>query len=208
VRGERQWSGRDDARYALTTLALALVTGGFVALLLRAGAIVLPLAWPSVWTFVREAMAYVILFEVYFYGLHRLLHRRVLFARIHAVHHRSHSPTVVTGLTFHPVEALLIIAFVPIALWLMPIHVASLAIVSTFLSGSILLAHSGREPFPPWWEQVPVLNWYVTPSMHARHHARGDCNYSATLSFCDRAFGTWRREPPRPGTVAGLPSSR
>jgi sterol desaturase/sphingolipid hydroxylase (fatty acid hydroxylase superfamily) len=95
-------------------------------------------------------------------------------------------------------EALLIIGFLPAAMWLIPIHLVSLAVVSAFLSGSILLAHCGYEIFPPWWQQVPLLNWYVTPRVHDAHHARRDCNYSATLTIFDRVFGTLRRDDQRP----------
>ena len=36
-----------------------------------------------------------------------------------------------------------------------------------------------------------TLNWYVTPRVHARHHARGVWNFGSTLSICDRVFGTF-----------------
>jgi sterol desaturase/sphingolipid hydroxylase (fatty acid hydroxylase superfamily) len=39
-----------------------------------------------------------------------------------------------------------------------------------------------------------VLNWYVTSRIHHAHHRRRDCNYSATLSIFDRAFGTLRTD--------------
>jgi sterol desaturase/sphingolipid hydroxylase (fatty acid hydroxylase superfamily) len=133
---------------------------------------------------------YVLLFDAYFYGLHRLLHTRLLFRLIHVVHHRSRTPTITTALAFHPVEAVLVLGFMPVAMWLVPIHLASLVVVSVFLGGSILLAHGGYEIFPAWWEGIPVLGWYVTPRVHDAHHRRRDCNFSATLSLFDRVFGT------------------
>jgi sterol desaturase/sphingolipid hydroxylase (fatty acid hydroxylase superfamily) len=38
----------------------------------------------------------------------------------------------------------------------------------------------------------------VTPRVHDAHHARRDCNYSATLTIFDRVFGTLRRDDQRP----------
>jgi sterol desaturase/sphingolipid hydroxylase (fatty acid hydroxylase superfamily) len=146
-------------------------------------------------------LAYVLLFDAYFYTLHRLLHTRVLYRRIHAVHHRSIAPTVLTAFAFHPLEALLIIGFIPVAMSLVPIHLVSLAVVSAFLSGSIVLAHCGHEVLPDWWQRVPVLNWYVTSRIHDVHHRRRDCNYSATLSIFDRAFGTLRVDVPHPNRL-------
>ena len=153
--------------------------------------IVVHLAWPTLTTVARETLGYLLSFELYFYGLHRLLHVRGVYRRIHAVHHRSVFPSGLGGLVLHPVEAFLIMAFVPLAMWLVPIHLVSLTCVSAYLSGSIWVAHSDAEWFPVWWERVPVLNWYVTPRVHARHHARGVWNFGSTLSICDRVFGTF-----------------
>jgi sterol desaturase/sphingolipid hydroxylase (fatty acid hydroxylase superfamily) len=185
----RGWN-RHDVGHAITTLILGAVVGVVTTVLVRNQVIVLHGTWPTVETAAREVLVYLVAFEVYFYALHRLLHVPAVYRRIHIVHHRARSPSALGGLAFHPVEALLIIGFLPLAMWLLPIHLAALAAVSAFLSGSILLAHSDVAWFPGWWAQVPVLNWYVTPSVHARHHARGDCNFSATLSICDRVCGT------------------
>jgi sterol desaturase/sphingolipid hydroxylase (fatty acid hydroxylase superfamily) len=96
----------------------------------------------------------------------------------------------------------------PAAMSLIPIHLVSLVVVSTFLSGSIVLAHCGHDVFPEWWQRIPVLNWYVTPRIHEAHHRRRDCNYSATLSIFDRAFGTLRLDVPRRDRIApGAPAS-
>lgn len=185
---------RHDLRCSIWTLVLGAVTGVGTTLLVLEGAIPLATGRPTGRTFAFEVVAYVLLFDAYFYGLHRLLHTRRLYRNIHAVHHRSTAPTVLTALAFHPLEALLIIGFLPAAMWLLPIHLASLVAVSVFLSGSILLAHCGYEVFPGWWQHVPVLNWYVTPRVHDAHHVRRDCNYSATLSIFDRVFGTLRSD--------------
>ncbi len=185
----RGWN-RHDLGHAIATLTLGVVVGVVTTVLVRTRVIVLYVTWPTMVTAAREVLVYLVAFEVYFYALHRLLHVRGLYRRIHVVHHRALSPSALGGLTFHPVEALLILGFLPLAMLLLPIHLASLAAVSAFLSGSILLAHSEVAWFPGWWAQVPVLNWYVTPGVHARHHDRGDCNFSATLSICDRVCGT------------------
>ncbi len=180
------------ARYALTTVTLGTALGLLTALLIARGVITLRTEIPHAATWVGEVFVVVIGFEVYFYGLHRLLHTRPLYRHVHAVHHRFTEPSAWRGLAFHPLEALLIMSFVPVALWLSPLHVVSLAVVSVFLAGSILLAHSAFAPSPRGWPTTPALAWYVTPPVHAEHHRRGDCNYGATLSLCDRVFGTLR----------------
>lgn len=184
-------SNRHDRESATVTLIMSAVAIIVTVPLVYTQVIVVHVAWPTLTTAVRETLGYLLCFELYFYALHRLLHVRSVYRRIHIVHHRSVSPNALGGLVLHPVEALLIMSFVPIAMWTMPIHLPSLAVVSVFLSGSILLAHSDVGWFPDWWERVPVLNWYVTPRVHARHHAHGVSNYGSTLSICDRMFGTF-----------------
>lgn len=191
---------RLDARYSLATLLLGTAMGVATTWLVLAGTITVSTALPAPGRFAVEVLVYVLLFDAYFYGLHRLLHTRALFRTIHAVHHRSAAPTVMTALAFHPLEALLILGFMPAAMWLVPTHLVSLAVGSTFLSASILLAHAARDPFPTWWPRVPLLGWYVTPRVHQLHHARRNCNYSATFSLFDHAFGTLHTgEPATPG---------
>jgi sterol desaturase/sphingolipid hydroxylase (fatty acid hydroxylase superfamily) len=189
---------RHDVRFSALTLLVGAALGVVTTRLVLDGAITLSTANPSAARFAFEVGLYVLLFDAYFYGLHRLLHTRPLFRRVHAVHHRSRTPSVFTALAFHPLEALAILGFVPAALWLLPIHLLSLAVVSAFLSGSLLLAHAARDPFPSWWHRTPGLRTYVTPRVHHAHHARRDCNYSATFMLFDRLFGTLRVEaPPR-----------
>lgn len=185
-------SARHDRRFSALTLLVGIALGVATTGLVLDGAIVLSTARPNAARFAFEVGRYVFLFDAYFYGLHRLLHRRPLFRRIHAVHHRSHTPSVFTALAFHPLEALAILGFVPAALWLLPIHVLSLAAVSVFLSGSILLAHAARDPFPKWWGRTPGLRAYITPRVHRAHHSRRDCNYGATFTMFDHLFGTLR----------------
>ena len=179
-----------DLRHTMMTVGLGMLTGFGTTLLVLDGIIPLTTAWPTATQLVREVVLYVVLFDAYFYALHRLLHTRFLFRSIHMVHHRSRAPGVLTALAFHPVEGLLIIAFMPAAMCLLPTHVASLAVTVGFLSGSILFAHCGWDMFPAWWYRVPLLNWYITPRVHDVHHVSRNRNYGATLSIFDRAFGT------------------
>ncbi len=185
---------RHELFFSMLTAGVGLCMGAAATFLVRAGVIPMAVGPLTVRSVVFEVVVYVVLFDAYFYALHRLLHVRAMYQRIHVVHHRSTCPTLLTALAFHPVEALAIMSFMPVTMCLIPIHLASLVIVSAFLSGSILLAHSGHEVFPRWWQKVPLLNWYVTPRVHDAHHKRRDCNYSATLSIFDRAFGTLRHE--------------
>lgn len=202
---------RHDLLYGASTLAVGVLVASTSAWALGRGALELELAWPGAPRFALETAGFVLLFDAYFYALHRLLHTGWLYDHVHAVHHRSTAPTALTALAFHPVEALSLVVFFPIATWLLPLHATSLAAATAILSVSIVLAHCGHEIFPRRWHETPVLRLYVTPLVHDTHHTRTDCNYGATLSLFDRAFGTFELDAdPVYGARAphaGLPSS-
>ena len=62
------------------------------------------------------------LHDTWFYWTHRLLHTRPLYARVHALHHRSTVPTAFTGYSFHVAEAALVFANEVLVCFLLPLH--------------------------------------------------------------------------------------
>ena len=182
---------RFERRHAGST---ALVAGGvasLAALLVGAGLLPVATALPSPGSLALEVGLFVLIFDFYFYAVHRLMHTRVL-ARFHAVHHRSRTPRPLTAVSFHPLEAALLLVYTPTAMAVLPIHLASALVGGSILAGSILLAHCGREIFPRWWHETPILCWIATPLVHDIHHTECDVNFSATTSIPDRLFGTYR----------------
>lgn len=183
---------RDEWRFTRTSLAIWMIAGTATTILAMTGWMRVGVAPIAPLRVLAELALVVIGFEAYFYAVHRLLHTRALFRWVHSVHHRSKTPTVLSALSLHPVEAALIAGFLPAAMAVVELHLASVAIVSVYLSASIALAHCGYEIFPRDLASVPVLGWYVTPLVHDAHHARVDANYGATLNLFDRLLGTFR----------------
>jgi Delta7-sterol 5-desaturase len=188
-----------ERRFTCASLAVWLLAGAATTVLAMRGDLSVGLGAPHPGTILVEVVLVVLGFEAYFYGVHRLLHTRTLFRSIHSVHHRSKTPRMLSALSLHPIEALLIAGFLPAAMVAAELHVASIAISSLYLSVSIALAHCGYELFPRGFSRVPVLGWYVTPLVHDAHHSRVDVNYGATLNLFDRLLGTFRApgEPAR-----------
>lgn len=182
---------RYEGRNALSTLGIAAVLALVTLALARAGALAASFALPTPGVLAVEWGLFVFAFDFYFYGLHRLLHTRPL-TRVHAVHHRSGAPGVLTALSFHPLEALLLLLYMPLVLLLFPIHLWSALLGGVVLAASIALAHCGREVFPRWWHETPVLRWIATPLVHDTHHTDSSYNFSATTSIPDHLFGTYR----------------
>jgi sterol desaturase/sphingolipid hydroxylase (fatty acid hydroxylase superfamily) len=134
-------------------------------------------------------LALIVLHDAYFYWTHRLLHHRLLF-RFHAVHHRSRNPSPWASYAFHPLEALIQAAFLPLALIFMPAHVTVLFIVMVHMMLRNALGHSGVEIYPrdavrrwPW-------SWLTSTTHHQLHHERMEANFGLYFVWWDRWLGT------------------
>lgn len=116
--------------------------------------------------------------EVHFYVQHRLMHHPFLYQRFHKIHHRSQNTNPWSGLSFHPVEA--VVYFSPTALFLlMPSLFAPLT--CRLLHFSLLLLPSrGHHGF---------RSLSGTNPEHYIHHVKFNYNFGASLGL-DTYFGT------------------
>jgi len=128
--------------------------------------------------------------DTYFYWAHRLMHHPFLYERVHAVHHLSKDPTPWASFSFHPWEAILEIAFVPVLIFTLPLHFTSLIILSLWQVVFNVMGHLGYEIFPRRLMQIPVLKWLNTSTNHNMHHKYVKCNYGLYFNFWDRLMNT------------------
>jgi sterol desaturase/sphingolipid hydroxylase (fatty acid hydroxylase superfamily) len=145
-------------------------------------------AYGWAWT-VFSGLLLVWLHDTYFYWTHRLLHHPSLY-RFHAVHHRSRNPSPWASYSFHPMEALIHEAFLPLALVFIPAHVTVVFIVMVHMMLRNALGHSGFEIYPrdavrrwPW-------RWLTSNTHHQLHHERMEANFGLYFSWWDRWCGT------------------
>jgi len=133
-------------------------------------------------------------FEVYYWGLHRLMHTRRCY-RFHRYHHDSRVTSPLTGYSMSAVESvgwLIGFAGVPALLSLAtPISLLGLLAYHALyqISGNVI-GHLNVDFFPAAaakransWISHPVL-------YHSLHHARFNNHYSFGSSFMDRLLGT------------------
>jgi sterol desaturase/sphingolipid hydroxylase (fatty acid hydroxylase superfamily) len=182
---------REQQRLTMLNLLLLLGLGAATTMLGLRGTLAIPHGLPHATTLLVEVASYVLLFDVYFYVLHRVLHTGLVFRHVHAVHHRARDVDLWSTIAMHPLEFLAIVGFVPLALSVVPVHAASLLTVCTFLGASIAFAHSGFC-FAARNDRMLLRARYLMPRIHAAHHARQRCNYGAITTLLDRALGTLR----------------
>ena len=132
------------------------------------------------------------------YWLHRLSHRVPLLWYFHRLHHTDRAIDVSTALRNHPVELIpaLVASTAPI-LVLSP-SLDAVAVAATILFAQGLCTHTNvRLPA----SVARRLEWIVvTPNAHLVHHSADrpatDSNFSDSLPWWDRLFGTWRGAEP------------
>ena len=150
-----------------------------------------PSAYP-LWYLPLSVIAYLFAHDTWFYWTHRWMHRPRLFRIAHAVHHASRPPTAWAAMSFHPIEALTGAIVIPALVFLVPIHVAALAVVLAIMTLMGITNHMGWDMFPARMVNSSFGHWLITASHHNRHHEQYACNYGLYFRFWDRLCGTDR----------------
>lgn len=137
-----------------------------------------------------QFLLYVVLFDIYFYFLHRLMHTDFFYKVLHKYHHITVSPDPITAFSFHPVEGLITGSFILIMAYCFDLHAYSITIVGVFATLNSVMLHSGHEIFPSWWYRGRFSKYYISPTYHDRHHQLYRLNLGAFTNIWDRIFGT------------------
>jgi sterol desaturase/sphingolipid hydroxylase (fatty acid hydroxylase superfamily) len=144
-------------------------------------------AWPE---FVGTVIVLLVVHDAYFYWAHRLMHWRPLYRLAHATHHRSTQPTPFAAFAFHPVEAVIEYAFVPIVALLAPIHVLPLLVFGVIMTAMNVYAHLGIELMPSSFIERGLGRVLLTPTHHDLHHTMPQYDFAFYFNIWDRLMGT------------------
>lgn len=135
-------------------------------------------------------IAAVLLHDAYFYFAHRLMHTRFLFKHVHRVHHLSHNPSPFAAFSFHPTEAVVEAAIMPLFLLFLPMHVSALLVFMFLMTSLNVLGHLGYEVYPAGFVKSKWTAWNNTSTHHNMHHHFVSCNYGLYFNWWDRIFKT------------------
>lgn len=140
----------------------------------------LELSWVG-WALLVLAMGF--LGDAHFYWVHRLLHASPwLYRTVHKVHHLSRNPNPLSGLAFHPIEAMLYFSSLPLLACMLPMSPAVYAAQKYALLLFPIAGHCGFGS-----TEHPLLAWLN--HSHYLHHKLTHCNYGG-LPWWDRLCGT------------------
>lgn len=135
-------------------------------------------------------MSYPILFfwhETYFYWVHRFMHWKPIYKRVHHIHHLSTEPTPFAAFSFHPLEAILESGAIVIIAFILPLHLSTLILFTFFSLVMNVYGHLGIEI---WKHDGRISRYINSPRYHAWHHKHYRGNYSLYLNFWDRWMRT------------------
>jgi lathosterol oxidase len=184
---------RYEACFAVVTLAVSgTVIGGLTQFLKSKGIIGFhhgPAAW---WVILLEYALYFVLFDTYFYWLHRWMHKEPIYSWVHKIHHRSTSPNLLTTISESPLEALINGGFVPLFLTIFTVHDTAMALITPTNIFMGLYVHSGYEFLPRWWNRSWATKWFITTTFHDQHHKFFNYNFGGYTTVWDRICGTMR----------------
>ena len=145
---------------------------------------------PAWWVIGLQLLFFVYLDDFLYYWMHRGMHGRWLYKRVHGWHHRIVTPWAITGHYMHPIEYLLTGGLALAGPLLVGAHVVTVWLWFAFRQWEAVEAHCGYD-FP--WTPAHVLPFNDGAIHHDVHHARVRGNYAGFLTHGDRLLGTLAR---------------
>ncbi|MBC8156433.1 MAG: sterol desaturase family protein [Bacteroidetes bacterium] len=132
--------------------------------------------------------------DTYFYWTHRAMHDPRLFKIVHLVHHKSTNPSPWAAYAFHPIEAIVEAAIVPLSMFIMPLHPLTIFVFLVFMIIYNVYGHLGWELYPKNFNRHWLGKWLNTSVNHNQHHQFFTGNYGLYFRWWDEWMGTTRAD--------------
>lgn len=160
------------------------------------------------WWYIPSLIGFILLVDLYHYGVHRIQHAVPMFWAMHSFHHSANSLTFITGARHFWLEWAMPYAIFPI----IPIFFTISADMATIIAVVFFIPDSCAHlnvRFP----MGPAITWVNSPQWHRIHHSvqpeHFNKNFASLLPLWDFVFGTaWIPKPdeyPAPGLVPAEP---
>ena len=181
-----------ERRLTISSLVIFCITGFLTGLLYRHNMtfIYFDVFSYGVIYFCLSIVWMIFLHDTYFYWTHRLLHRPVCYEKIHITHHLSTNPDPWTALAFHPVEAAIQAAILPLIVCVLPAHPLAILFFAIYKVLMNVLGHSGYGLFPDKAWLKKWFWWITTSRDHDAHHQYGHGNFGLYFTLWDKWMNT------------------
>jgi Delta7-sterol 5-desaturase len=180
LRKEIKWSIFSSVVFAFSgSLMGYLWQKGFTRVYLDIG----DLGW---WYLPVSLLVLLVLQETYYYWIHRWMHLPTMYRLVHKVHHDSHIISPWTAFSFHPMEAVVHAAFLPLVLLIVPLHPVTILFLLIIMTVSGFINHLGYEVYPEKFDRHYIGKWLIGATHHARHHKQYQYNFGLYFTFWDK----------------------
>ncbi len=178
--------------YSLLTLFIFSLVGTFLFYLTEKGytKIYRNFSDYSVWYFLFSCVCMIIVHDTYFYWAHRFMHWKKIYRFVHRIHHISTNPTPWAAFAFHPLEAIVEVAILPIMAIAIPLHPAAIIVWLLFMTLENVMGHCGFEIFSSGFTQNRITGISNTSVHHNMHHRFVNCNYGLYFNLWDKIMKT------------------
>lgn len=153
----------------------------------------LPSSSANLWVLFWQFGTYFVLFDCYYYFLHRFFFHSSWGWKMHRVHHRSLVCTPSTGFSFHWFEGVVTGGFNPFLAHCLSFDKKTVVLCQLYGILNTIFVHMGIQVVPTWWDQTWLTKWYLSSQFHDMHHEKVACNYGGFTTFWDYLFGTVHR---------------
>ncbi|VFQ84362.1 unnamed protein product [Cuscuta campestris] len=145
---------------------------------------------PSIWEIVTQLAVYFLVEDYTNYWIHRVLHCKWGYDKIHKVHHEYTAPIGYAAPYAHWAEILIlgIPSFLGPAM--VPGHMITFWLWIVLRQIEAIETHSGYD-FP--WTPTKYIPFYGGPDYHDYHHYVGglsQSNFASVFTYCDYIYGT------------------
>jgi Delta7-sterol 5-desaturase len=142
---------------------------------------------PSWLQMALSLVASLVIFDTWFYWLHRLLHTKPFYRRIHMWHHQTTTPEVWSNNSDLLLDNLFLQSYWLVAHFILPIAPGVLLAHKLYDQITGVIGHSGYELAGlTAWPPSPLLS----ATHHDQHHRYVRCNFATHFSLWDRLMGT------------------
>lgn len=187
----KQAQFKKEIKWSMVTALLFAVAGAFTLVLWQKGftKVYLAVGDFSLWWLPLSFSIAMLLHETYYYWLHRWMHHPKIFKVVHKIHHDSNITSPWTAFSFHPLEGLLQALFLPLLLFVLPMHLYVILLQLTIMTFSSVINHLDIEIYPKGFYKHIVGKWLIGATHHSLHHKQFKYNYGLYFTFWDK----WKR---------------
>lgn len=179
---KQQWK---EITYSLVSIVVFGLLGVLTKLLIDYK--IITVIWEVNWLlFPIEIILLFLWNELHFYIIHRLLHTKWLYRKVHVIHHRSIPPTPFSTYSFHYLEALMLGSVMIMAMLMYSFSFLALVLLPIMSILLNVMGHFNYDIFP----NKSLEHILSFSRRHSLHHSDVNGNFGFLLPHFDQLLKT------------------